>query len=43
LRHMRTIVTEARRAEFYSRPKGHQSAQGFETYCTSVRRGNANA
>jgi Reverse transcriptase (RNA-dependent DNA polymerase) len=40
LEHLTTLVSEARRAEFYSEPRSDRSEAGFAAYCRSVEKGN---
>lgn len=40
LKHMTTLVTEARQDEFYAEERGDLSREAFERYCASVAAGN---
>lgn len=40
LTHLETLVTEARRAVFYSKPRTELSEAAFEAYCHAVEEGN---
>lgn len=40
LEHMRTVVTDSRRAEFLNIQRTDQSALAFEQYCEAIERGN---
>jgi hypothetical protein len=43
LQRMRTVVSDARQAEFYASARNAASIEGFESYCATVRSGNADA